>query len=166
MYLCDRDLEHAVERGHLIIDPKPAEYDTTGIDLHLDVVEEARVWDVASFEEEQRSSGSQQSVGVGQFQYKRFSKRYGQPLSTKRDPTNRSLVYREGDRVIVPPGGFFLWQTKEEAGTPEEDARYICFINGKSSIARMGWVVGESREAEEGTQESQAARQKANPHSG
>jgi hypothetical protein len=36
MYLSDRDLEFAVRTGQLIVNPPPAEYDTTSIDLHLD----------------------------------------------------------------------------------------------------------------------------------
>ena len=35
MYLSDRDLKFAVETVQLIVDPKPEEYDTTSIDLHL-----------------------------------------------------------------------------------------------------------------------------------
>lgn len=34
-----------------------------------------------------------------------------------------------------------LWQTREAVGTPEIDPRLICFINGKSSSARSGFLV-------------------------
>jgi dCTP deaminase len=34
-----------------------------------------------------------------------------------------------------------LWQTREAVGTPENDPRLICFINGKSSSARSGLLV-------------------------
>src|SRR5438270_821679 len=57
MYLSDRDLEFAVRTGQLIVDPAPAEYDTTSIDLYLDSVEKARVWDVKAFEREQEGRG-------------------------------------------------------------------------------------------------------------
>lgn len=35
----------------------------------------------------------------------------------------------------------YLWQTKEVVGTPKEDPKYICFINGKSTRSRTGLVV-------------------------
>jgi dCTP deaminase len=51
------------------------------------------------------------------------------------------LVFRRGDDIIIRPHGFVLWQTKEKVGTPEEGARYICFVEGKSTKARTGIVV-------------------------
>ena len=36
MYLSDRDLQHAIETGRLIVEPKPKTIDSTSIDLHLD----------------------------------------------------------------------------------------------------------------------------------
>jgi deoxycytidine triphosphate deaminase len=46
MFLSDRDLRWAIETARLIIDPKPEAYDPTSIDLHLDRMDEAKVWDV------------------------------------------------------------------------------------------------------------------------
>ena len=43
--------------------------------------------------------------------------------------------------MILRPTGFFLWQTKEVAGTRAEKARFICFINGKSTRSRLGLLV-------------------------
>jgi dCTP deaminase len=34
-----------------------------------------------------------------------------------------------------------LWQTKEEVGTPLDNAQYICFVDGKSTKARTGIIV-------------------------
>jgi dCTP deaminase len=84
----------------LIVDPAPEEYDTTSIDLRLDRVEEARVWDVKAFE--------------------------------------RALVYRQERAIVVRPGGFFLWQTRERVGTPPESPRLISFVNSRSTVARVG----------------------------
>ncbi len=50
MYLSDRDLEYAHDLGDLIIDPSPAEFGPSGVDLHLDSINEARVWDLKRYE--------------------------------------------------------------------------------------------------------------------
>src|SRR5262245_14051187 len=50
-------------------------------------------------------------------------------------------VCLRGRRVIVRPGGFLLWQTKEVVGTPNEGAQLICFVDGKSTKARTGILV-------------------------
>jgi dCTP deaminase len=140
MYLTDRDLKHAVARGHLIVDPAPLEYDTTGIDLHLDHIEEARVWDHSSFEKAQSDSGNRPWLGVGGFDYQAFANKYTLPVQS-RGADSQQRVWRDGNRIILAPGGFFLWQTREVVGTPVEDARYICFIDGKSTRARIGLLV-------------------------
>jgi dCTP deaminase len=38
-------------------------------------------------------------------------------------------------------GRFLLWQTKETIGPPEQDPRFICVIDGKSTRARAGLLV-------------------------
>jgi dCTP deaminase len=43
--------------------------------------------------------------------------------------------------VIVKPGGFVLWTTKERVGTPLTNPRFIAFVNAKSTRARAGLVV-------------------------
>jgi dCTP deaminase len=137
MYLSDRDLKFAVETGQLIISPPPKEYDTTSVDLHLDNVNEAKIWNVEAFKQKQLSSGSDTWLRVGKYKYRTFSQEFYQNVPD--DPNE--LVYRDGKRVILRPGGFLLWQTCEAVGTPENDPRLICFINGKSSSARSGLLV-------------------------
>jgi dCTP deaminase len=138
MYLSDRDLEYAVQLGQLIVNPRPAEYDTTSIDLHLDKIETAKVWDAEAFQEQQRQAGHERAVlRVGMFNHEAFAQQFHLPI-----PEDESKpVYRDGRLVVMKPGGFFLWQTSEEVGTPEENPRYICFIDGKSSKARTGLLV-------------------------
>lgn len=139
MYLSDRDLRFAVETGQLIVSPPPHEYDTTSIDLHLDKVEEAKVWDVDAFKAKQSEAGNDPWLRVGKFKLRAFSRDFYR--SIPEDSSLGNKVYRNGDRVILRPGGFFLWQTREAVGTPEEDPRLICFIDGKSSSARAGLLV-------------------------
>jgi dCTP deaminase len=141
MYLSDRDLEFAHRTGQLIVDPPPAEYDTTSIDLHLDGADKAKIWNVAAFEEQQRHAGhAPATVRVGRFDHETFARQFHLPVPEEVEGLEQ-LVCRAGGRVILRPGGFLVWQTKEVVGTPEEDPRLICFINGKSSIARMGLLV-------------------------
>jgi deoxycytidine triphosphate deaminase len=49
MFLSDRDLLWAIAHGQLIVIPppdKPKQIGPTSIDLHLDRIEEAKVWDI------------------------------------------------------------------------------------------------------------------------
>jgi dCTP deaminase len=137
MYLSDRDLKFAVETGQLIVDPPPKEFDTTSIDLHLDKVEQAKVWNVEAFKNKQAESGNDPWLRVGKYKYRNFAQEFYQSVPTD----SEQLVYRNGDRVILKPSGFLLWQTRESVGTPETDPRLFCFINGKSSSARSGLLV-------------------------
>lgn len=139
MYLSDRDLKHAVKTGRLIVDPPPAEYDTTSIDLHLDHVDEARIWDVDTFRAHQREAGQKPWLRIAGLKIRDLSRAYGKPVPS--DPAPNNLVYRDGENVIVRPGGFLLWQTRETVGTPESDSELICFIDGRSSSARVGLTV-------------------------
>lgn len=112
-------------------------YDTTSIDLHLDKIEEAKVWNVERFKDRQSETGNDPWLRVGKYRYSDFSKESCQDIPED----SEQLVYRNGNQVILKPHGFFLWQTQEEVGTPEEDPRFICFINGRSSTARSGLLV-------------------------
>lgn len=137
MYLSDRDLEFAVRTGQLIVDPPPLAYDTTSIDLHLDSIDKARIWDIASFEKDQEISG--QSIcclGVGQFQHQAFAKKFHIPIP-EHDPSNSNqLVFRQGHQIFLKPRGFFLWQTKENVGTPEETQG--SFVSLTEKVRRQG----------------------------
>src|SRR4051812_13287378 len=132
MFLSDRDLEYAVEGGDLIVDPRPAEYGPSDIDLRLAPIEEAKVWSTQAYTEAMVGLGGSLSVGFDNFNYKTFSDRFAVPVPRyDKDAKPDQKVYRDGERVILCPGGFFLWLTKENVGTPTDNARYICFINGK-----------------------------------
>jgi dCTP deaminase len=138
MYLSDRDLEWAIRCGRLIIKPEPKRIDATSIDLHLDSVEKARVWDIARFEADRSDSGDEaRELRTSKIHYKNFSRKYQIPVPS--DPTGS--VFRRHNQIIVKPGGFLLWQTHEVVGTPEENADLICFIDGKSTRARTGLVI-------------------------
>jgi dCTP deaminase len=138
MYLSNRDLQWAIECGRLIVDPPPRKIDPTSIDLHLDRVEEARVWDVMKYQEERGISGDKGAeLRIGKFRYGDFSRKYLTAVPGEAD----SLVFRRDREVIIKPTGFLLWQTKERVGTPEAGANLICFIDGKSTRSRTGLLV-------------------------
>jgi dCTP deaminase len=138
MYLSDRDLEWAIKCGRLIIKPEPKKIDATSIDLHLDSVEKARVWDIQRFEADNSDSGNEGlELRTSKIHYKNFSRKYQIPVPI--DP--EQLVFRRHNQIVIKPGGFLLWQTLEVVGTPEENADLICFVDGKSTRARTGLVI-------------------------
>jgi dCTP deaminase len=138
MYLSDRDLRWAIEQGNLIVEPKPEKIDPSSIDLHLDSVKQAKVWDVAAYNESVGVTGNKANeLRIGKFKYQEFAPRF--LIEPPEDP-NR-LVFRRGAEIVVKPGGFLLWQTKEVVGTPEDGANLMAFIDGKSTRARTGLLI-------------------------
>lgn len=140
-YLSDRDLRDALESGKLIVEPRPEFIDATSIDLRLGDIEEAKIWDIQNFADDQRDSGrSRPELGIGSYNIGKFARNYLiAPPKYKEDESQ--LVGRRGSEILVKRGGFLLWPTKEQVGTPERDAELICFVDGKSTKARAGLVV-------------------------
>jgi dCTP deaminase len=142
MYLSDRDLRWAIDCGNLIVDPKPERIDPTSIDLHLDSVDQAKVWDLESYNRDQAVNGGEPGeLRIGRFQYKAFAPKYLKPPPENPSAAEAPLVFRRGRQIIIRPMGFLLWQTKETVGTPEDGANLIAFIDGKSTRARTGLLV-------------------------
>jgi deoxycytidine triphosphate deaminase len=144
MYLSDRDIRWAIATGALIL-PKESKVDPTSVDLRLDAVEQAKVWDIAKYETELRKNGTTApELRLGTFKYVDFAADYlvSPPTAPAAKPVSSDVkVYRDGNRILVRPGGFLLWQTKEKIGTPETNPSLICFIDGKSTRARTGILV-------------------------
>lgn len=137
MYLSDRDIRWAIRTGSLVL-PKDAKVDPTSVDLHLDRVEEAKVWNLAQFITDQKRDGRDlPELRIGKFESVKFSEKY--LVNPPEDPDQD--VFRRGKQVVIKPGGFLLWQTKEVVGTPETNPTFICFVDGKSTRARTGILV-------------------------
>ncbi len=147
MFLSDRDLKWEIKNGQLIVahgPDKPMDIGPTSIDLHLDKVEEAKVWDIPKFKESTKAMGHGDfpELRIGTFDYTKVAGQFlKEPKKVKPAEECDELVFRRGDEIVVRPHGFLLWQTKERVGTPEEGAQLICFVDGKSTKARTGIVV-------------------------
>lgn len=141
MFLSDREMAEAIANGQLIIKP-PTEIGPTSIDLHLDDINQAKIWDTEKLARWNTDHGlTPRELRIGQCNYGRMSKEYHVSPPDSREATDADLVVIRGEQLIVKPHGFVLWQTKEVVGTPEHNADLICFVNGKSTRARTGLVV-------------------------
>ncbi len=142
MYLSDVDLRQAIQCGELIVEPKPTEeIGPTSIDLHLDSVEQAKVWDIEKLAEHNTKLGLQpKELNIARMTYGIVSREYLIEPPREAD-VNDDLVFRRENAIVLHPYGFVVWQTKEIVGTPKKNPKYICFINGKSTRSRTGLVV-------------------------
>lgn len=141
MYLSDRDLAWAIETGRLIVVPPPKKIDPTSLDLHLGSIEDAKIWNLKQFAEDLGAHGkSCPEVHVGQYEFGKFATKYTMPPPNYTEGADH-LVMRRGHEIVVRPRGFLLWPTEEQVGTPKKNADLICFVDGKSTKARVGMVV-------------------------
>jgi dCTP deaminase len=145
MYLSNRDIKWAIDGGRLIISPRPEDsgkgYDETSIDLHLDRLEEAKIWDVQALLESEDARGSRHpEVKIGRFNWARVSETYLRDPPEWSEDSNENVLCR-GPEIIVRHGGFLLWQSKELVGTPALNPGLICFVDGKSTRSRTGLLV-------------------------
>lgn len=143
MYLSDVDLRQAVLCGDLIVDPLPdEEIGATSIDLHLDSIEQAKIWDFEALAKHNENFGHPpKELHIARMNYATISRQFLIQPPCENDAKENDLVFRREDAIILRPYGFVLWQTKEIAGTPDENPKYICFIDGKSTRSRTGLVV-------------------------
>ena len=142
MYLSDVDLRQAVECGDLIVRPLPTdEIGPTSIDLHLGSVEEAKIWDFEAIVAHNNALGLPlRELNVARMTYGDISRQYLVQPPREADVRD-GLVFRRENAIILPPHGFVVWQTEEVVGTPDDNPKYICFIDGKSTRSRTGLVV-------------------------
>lgn len=143
MYLSDVDLRQAVQCGDLIVEPLPdEEIGATSIDLHLDSIEQAQVWDFEALAKHNKDLGHPpKELHIARMNYATISRQFMVQPPHEDDAEKNDLVFRRDNAVVLRPQGFVVWQTREKVGTPEEDPRYICFVNGKSTRSRTGLVV-------------------------
>jgi len=143
VYLSDIDLRQAIQCGDLIVNPLPnEEIGATSIDLHLDSAEEAKVWDIEAIVKHNKDLGlPEKELNIARMTYGIVSRQFLKEPPRIADVRDNDLVFRRENAIILRPSGFVVWQTKEVVGTPEENPKYICFIDGKSTRSRTGLVV-------------------------
>ena len=143
MYLSDRDLEYAIECGKLVFRPPPQKIDATSIDLHLDAITEAKIWNIRKFSEHEFATGrSRPELRIAQYKLGAFGEDYLVAPPEEKTGGPLEAVARRGQQIVVRPLGFLLWQTKEVVGTnADKNADLICFVDGKSTRARAGILV-------------------------
>ncbi len=143
MYLSDRDLQYAIECGKLIFKPRPEKIDATSIDLHLDAISEAKIWNIDKFSQHEIVTGRKRpELRIAQYKLGAFGEDYLISPPEEKPDGPLQLVIRRGLQVVVRPFGFLLWQTKEVVGTnADKNADLICFVDGKSTRARAGILV-------------------------
>lgn len=143
MYLSDRDLEYAIECGKLVFRPKPEKIDSTSIDLHLDAISEAKIWNIDKFKQHEFATGrTRPELRIARYKLGMFGEDYLSDPPDEQPDGPLQPVIRRGRQIVVRPLGFLLWQTKEVVGTnPDKNADLICFIDGKSTRARAGILV-------------------------
>jgi deoxycytidine triphosphate deaminase len=148
LYLSDRDLEAAISIGQLIVDPFDRA-DPTSIDLHLDSVDQAKIWDSDAIAADNKQRGNPgNEVHICRMNFREISGKHLIAPPTEKEAQAREAqgidtpVFKRDSQVVLKRGGFLLWQTKETVGTPLTNPNYICFIDGKSTkTARTGLVV-------------------------
>jgi dCTP deaminase len=143
VYLSDRDLAYAIQCGKLVFEPAPERIDVTSIDVHLDAISEAKIWNVGKFlDHEQRAGRKRPELRIAQYKLGAFGGDYLIAPPNEKGSKDADLVVTRGSQVIVRPFGFLLWQTKEVVGTNrDKNADLIAFVDGKSTRARAGIVV-------------------------
>ena len=141
MYLSDRELREAIDNRTLIVDPV-GEIGPSSIDIHLDDVEQAQVWDIEKVREHNQDHGhNERELRVSRIRYGTISEDYLKLPPHESKANDSDKVFRRDQEIVLRPLGFVLWQTKERIGTPLENPEFICFIDGKSTRARTGLVV-------------------------
>jgi hypothetical protein len=124
VFLVNRDLRWAIDCGKLLVDPRPevfgAGYDANSLDLHLGSLSRASVWNVEKLRQENAALGiSGPELPLGSFDFVQFATNYLTDIPVESEDAgtrDRQLVCRRGHQVIVKPGGFLLWNTKEKVG--------------------------------------------------
>src|SRR4051794_32833472 len=104
MCLSDRDILWAIDKGSLIVSPQ-SKVDPTSVDLHLDRVEEAKVWDTAKFAQQNSNAGiDEPELYLGKFKFGKFAEDYLVSPPAYNPEDKETPVCLRGRQVIVRPG--------------------------------------------------------------
>src|SRR5258706_927326 len=102
MYLSCREMAEAIRAGRLIVNP-PTKIGPTSIDLHLDSIKAARVWDIEKLTEHNKIHGLRAiELRIAQINYPKMSRLYHAPPPED----EKAEVFRRGEQIVIKPGGF------------------------------------------------------------
>src|SRR6266849_6018325 len=110
----NRDIKWAVDCGKLTVDPRPeyfnAGYDETSIDLHLDSVRVARVWDIEAYKEKVKARGSHRhaELELGNFEWDAMQTEYMVAVPEEvpdSEEQQKQKVFRRSNEIVVRPFG-------------------------------------------------------------
>jgi len=125
MILSDIDIEEALGKKGLIIDPQPKkeQIDSTTVDLHIG--EPFYKWSPGLVNQ----PGVGLSINIDEYDFKKLANSYLQELNKN-----------EAGNYIIEPNIFYLAPTYERIGLPRE-SKLAARVEGKSSLARLGLVI-------------------------
>ncbi|MCK5893074.1 MAG: dCTP deaminase [Endozoicomonadaceae bacterium] len=120
MRLCDRDIEDCLDKGRLVIEPRPASEKISGISVDLTLGNSFRVFNdhVAPYVD---LSGSREQID--------------QMLDSI---MSKEIVLGKEKAFFLHPGELALAITLESVSLPED---LVGWLDGRSSLARLGLMV-------------------------
>lgn len=131
MILCDKEIQEAISKGKVIIEPPPTEeqYTTSALDLLLgDEIQEPKTLDEL-LEEEPMGVNRPLIVDPGKVDIKSLLQKYSKPLPKQSDGS-----------FILQPKKFVLGITRESIELPRK-SKIAARVEGRSTLARLGLVV-------------------------
>jgi dCTP deaminase len=129
--LSDSEIQEAIKRKQIIINPPPSDeqYTTSALDLLLgdEILELKTVQELQS--EEPLGVERTPVVDVSKVDVKDLLQKYAKPLPREADGS-----------FILPPGKFVLGITREHVELPRK-SKIAARVEGRSTLARLGLVV-------------------------
>lgn len=130
MILSNREIEAAIRKGDLIIDPlpTPAQYTTSAVDLSLG--DEMFAYKTAEEIAKEEPRGAQRPLHINtrEVDQRAVLGKYGKPIPVAEDG------------FILKPGQFALSNTREYVNLTHK-GKIAARVEGRSTLARLGLVV-------------------------
>lgn len=131
MILSDREIQEALKKKEIVIEPTPSEeqYTTSALDLHLgdEILELKTAAELAAEE----PPGVERSLVIDlmRIDIRDMLRKYAKPLPKENDSS-----------FILPPAKFVLGITAESIDLPKK-SKIAARVEGRSTLARLGLVV-------------------------
>jgi dCTP deaminase len=131
LILSDREIKAALDRGEIVIDPRPAETDFTTSAVDLRLGDRLYAFRTPAELQTEQSAGSDISyvIDVRRISIPELVQRFGRELESEPDGT-----------FILQPHRFLLGATRERVELPKA-SKIAARVEGRSTLARLGLVV-------------------------